>query len=318
MSQKNEELKSEYCEATYQLDLKKDEWNEKLSALDNKNHDNIEARSSLRLQRYNKESSRKGRIWTGIIIAIAGVGAYYYYDKPMLLAGGLILGLLFVILGVSCSSSIQKLSEEINKYNVMLNDYDAEAESIRGEIRKIDSEIARYDEKFQKILLEEKYAEVDKWIQSISKGHAVLFVSGEAIGSASPRTPANGKSNDSYVFSNDYPVGEVYVNDMVYGKVKKEYGGLQLGIFEVDEQGTQKTQFAVQYSVHGNTKAYITEPIPVKYDQKSKFCWIHVQVSKSLSRESFGHKIYEYMFDDFTEFLIKTKITKDDIIKKYL
>lgn len=280
----------------------------KQDKLISENKSKIDARTALNQQMDSKKSTGKTIRKVGIFAIIIGAIAAVALQKIGLGIAIAVVGVVALVLGAVISNGSKKFLPDIEKLNNELSKFDQENSALSEIIDDYEYDIRSLEKELNEIALAEKYEKVNNWIDSISTGHVVLYASSENHLFEPTHRDPKPIMYDSLTLTS----AECYVNDMLYGTVHAKYKERNIDIFEIDETGTQKTEFLVNYHIGDVHNNYQTAPMPVKFDQKSLFCWFHVSTCQK------GTHVFAQSYHTFDAFLEETGITKDELIKRFL
>ncbi len=292
-------------EAIAKLQEKLEPEQSKRSKLISENQSKIDSRSTLQKKIQSKKSTGKALIIIGVIaLVICAITLAAIESKVVGVIAG-IVGIVGIIIGIIIFSGHKTYAHDLEHVNRELSDFDKKNGALSETISDLERQIYMHNKVLEEVALAEKYEKVNNWIESISTGHVVIYASSENhLFEERPREP-EAKMYDSLTLTNV----QLYVNDMLYGTLEGRYQKRNFGVFEVDENGTQKTEFLVNYHIGNSGFNYQTAPVPVKYDQKSMYCWFHVSTCQK------GTKVYAQNYNSLEALLEDSGISKSELMK---
>ncbi|MBE5952254.1 MAG: hypothetical protein E7260_11860 [Lachnospiraceae bacterium] len=295
--------RKEHKEEISKLQVLRDAEQEKISKLISENQEDITKRDEIETKIRKKKNTGKTFIILALIAAVVG----YFTEIIISIAGVPVL-----ILGIIIFSGWKKFKGDLDKYNNILAVFDQKYAELNSEKSKYQGKINEHENALADIALKEKYAKVDDWIDSVSKGCVGLYVT-EEVHTLDDK-PSEPKAK-KYKYEGLFRGGEVYLNDMVYGNLTRSYNRKRtFDVFRVDEEGTQKMEIALQYQfgTAGSPYTWVSQPTPVKLNQSSKFIWCHISLCGK------GTQVFASTYDTMEAFLEDTGITKDELMEMFL
>ena len=283
-------------------------FSEKIDALNQENKDKLQARYSVESKIGNLKKGGTALIAVGAIAIVATL--LFLRTNPVVLALGILAGIAAIAIGIVVLNKRKNHYPERERVDESLRDYDKKVAELRASIGALESEISKHKSVIREINEKEVYAKVDEWIERTAVGHVGVYATwSNDFSSSKPVEP----SCKRYSLRPD--AAEVYINEMCYGSVTCNTGlgnNRTFNVFEVDETGTQKVEVYVGFSISGQHFVKSTAPVPVKFDKGSKFYWCH------LSTTSKGTGMFTYSFDNLTDLMEATGITKKEILNSLI
>lgn len=271
------------------------------------NQTKIDSRAAVKKQLDGKKAW--GNFWLiGGIIAIAVGAIFLKQTVPMIatIAGGVLAFLIGII--IKKSKAVAELQKSFTKLNEELASFDEDNKTYQSVIDSLQEEIDNIKEEIESIKKEERLAKYYKWCDENDTGHLAFFVSVDFSPFSDPVK--------SYKPGKIYKAGEacfkrgsLYMDEMVYASITK-YGEI---CFAKADPGTHKLQVETDFTTgSGSLFNRITEPIPFRDTDKSKFIRMHLDISQK------GTQTFVSEFDDFDEFLEDIGMSIEDFMKKYI
>ena len=292
------------------------EVNQKASKLAEENSEKLNRRSAVDKQINSIKGKALALIILGIVAMVAGIILGLIVNL-FIGIGIAVVGLLGIVFGCIIRPRWKQFADEqaaawkdLEEYDKIKAGYDKEIAKLNNKITDENKSIDVQKSKINEIREYERYEPFYIWEEKSSHGYVVIMATADvSVVSDEPTPPKKGKKYDD---SSIIDGVEVYFNEMRYCFGKFQLFSRQrgcLGIAAVEEEGTQKLETCVGYTIVNYSYCSESAPVPFRKSSPSKFIWEHISVCKR------GTQVYRNVYDNAKDFMEATSLTKDDVLK---